>query len=183
MALFTKAAARAPLSNARQVQNAARWFYWIAGLTVVNAVLAFFGSTTTLLLGLTTPLIGVYVALSAATTFFTVLAIAFAVFVVAGFALLGWMAEKGHAWAFLVGGALYAADTVWSIAYQDWMSALWHAAALFFIVMGVFALRRWKAESPQPGPVPVMPGAGIPPMPLSDGPVGFAEAKAPAPLN
>jgi len=183
MALFTKAAARVPLSNARQVQNAARWFYWIAGLTVANAVLAFFGSTTTLLLGLTTPLIGVYVALGAARTFFTVLAIVFVVFVVAGFALLGWMAEKGHAWAFLVGAALYAADVAWSVVYQDWMSALWHAVALFSIVMGMFALRRWKAESPQPGAVPVMPGTGIPPMPLSDRPAGFAEAKAPAPLN
>jgi hypothetical protein len=183
MAFLKNAAPRAPLSNAKQVQNAARWFYWIAGLTVVNVVLAFFGSTVTLLLGMTTPLIAAYVAIRAASSLFIVLAVAFVAFVVVGFALLGWMAERGHAWAFFVGAAIYAADTVWSVVYQDWMSALWHGAALLAIVMGVLAVRRLKAEAPQAGAVPGMAGSGIPPMPLSDGPQGFAEAKAPAPLN
>jgi len=180
MALFKKAVPREPLSNARQAQNAARWFYWIAGLTVVNAVLAFVGSTMTLLIGLTTPLIGVYVALGTPGVLFTVLAVAFLVFVAAGFALLGWMAEKGHMWAFFVGAALYAADTAWSLLYRDWMSALWHGAALAAIVMGVFALRRLKAEESRPGAAMVVPAMGMPSMPLSDGPQGFVEAKAPS---
>lgn len=180
MALIKKAPPRAPLSNARQAQNAARWFYWIAGFTLVNAVLAIAGSTVTMLIGLTTPLIGVYIALGAARTIVMVLAIAFAVFVAAGFALLGWLAEKGHTWAFLTGAALYAADAVWSLVYRDWMAALWHAIALGAIVMGVFALRRLKAEGSQPGAVPVMSGATAPPMPLFDGPQGFVESTAPS---
>jgi len=183
MALFSKMTARKPVSDAQRVTSAARWFYWIAGLTVVNCALAVAGSTVSLLLGLTTPLIAVYIALGVGRIEFTVMGMALAIIIAAGFVFLGWIAEKGRSWAFIAGASLYAADTIWSVVYRDWMSVVWHALALGAILSGLFVLRRMKAATPRPGAVSAGAVAGIPPVPLSDAPQGFADATAPAPLD
>lgn len=122
------------------VKSSARWFWWIAGLSLVNAVMFLSGSDINFVLGL------------AMTTFATALfqhAPAVAVVLIAvtvGFYFaMGWYAQRGKLWAFYAGLALYVVDALIYLKFEDWMSVGFHALAAFFIAKGVMRVRELSA--------------------------------------
>jgi hypothetical protein len=119
------------------VQSAARWFWWIAGLSVVNIVLFQSGSQTSFVVGLgITALSDVAFATNKPIGFvIDALAVGF-------FLWMGAQGSRGKLWAFYVGLAVYTLDALIYLSFKDWMPVGFHVLAIFFIMKGVLALRQ-----------------------------------------
>ena len=135
-----------------QLKNGASWFYWIAGLSVVNTAITLFDGQWGFVVGL-----GVTQVIDALAQVVTMqtpalgfAASAFAVvldLMVAGlFVLFGWLAVQRKRWAFPVGMTVYAADGLLFVLVQDWFSVGFHAFVLLCIHTGYRALKRMGTE-------------------------------------
>lgn len=120
------------------VKSAARWFWWIAALSVINTVLLHTGSETSFIGGLGFTLM----ADAFFREFFPPAAFIFDALCVGFFWFVGLMGGRGRRWAFLAGGILYALDTVIFLAFQDWFPFAFHLWALFSIWTGGMQLHR-----------------------------------------
>lgn len=118
------------------IMSGASWFWWIAGLSVVNTVLIHSGSETSLAIGLGFTLI-------ADAVFKEMKLIAFVIdaFALATICGLGFFARKGHFWAFIVGIVLYGLDALIYVGLQGWIGVAIHGFALFYMIRGAAALR------------------------------------------
>ena len=119
------------------VQSAARWFWWIAGLSVVNIVLFQSGSDTNFVVGLGITAVSDVVFASNKPIGFVIDAL-----VVGFFLWMGAQGSRGKLWAFYVGLAVYTLDALIYVSFKDWMPVAFHALAIFFIMKGVMALRQ-----------------------------------------
>ncbi|PTY07135.1 hypothetical protein DB347_07430 [Opitutaceae bacterium EW11] len=146
------------------IKSAAHWFWWIVGLSVINTVLVHSGSHTSFAVGLGFTLL--------ADLFFRELmavALVFDVAVVGFFVVMGVFAVRGHRWAFLIGGIVYAADALIFLYFQDYLALALHGWALFSLTTGGLALHRAikqarsatgvSAEPPEPAAAVVVPSA------------------------
>jgi hypothetical protein len=117
------------------VQSAARWFWWIAGLSLVNTLLAQSGSNTSFVMGLgfTAVSDAVFAGQKVISIVIDAMAIGFFVFV-------GLQATKGKLWAFYLGIVAYALDALIYVLAQDWMPVAFHALAIFFLARGAVSL-------------------------------------------
>ena len=123
-----------------EVVSAAHWFWWIAGLSVVNTVLFYAGSETTFVVGL-----GLTTVASALLP--QAVGIAVVVATLAFYGYIGYVAARGKAWAFIVGLAVYVVDALFFIYAQLWMAVAFHGLAIFFILKGLMKIRG-KAAAP-----------------------------------
>jgi hypothetical protein len=119
------------------VQSAARWFWWIAGLSVVNIVLFQSGSETNFVVGLGITALSDVVFAGNKPIGFVIDALA-----VGFFLWMGAQGSRGKLWAFYVGLAVYTLDALIYLSFKDWMPVAFHALAIFFIMKGVMALRQ-----------------------------------------
>lgn len=128
---------KALVASSPRIARSARWFWWIAGLSLINTILMNSGSQTSFVIGLG----------------FTIMSDAFfhafkpAAFLVDAVALgffyaMGYFALRGYRWAFIVGGVVYALDAMIYLYFQDFMPLAFHAWALFSITTGAIALHR-----------------------------------------
>ena len=121
-------------SNDPEVVSAARWFWWIAGLSLVNTVLFYSNADMSFVVGLgLTTIASVFLPMPTA--------LAVIVATLAFYAWIGWVAAQGKAWAFYLGLAVYVIDALLFVYIEDWMSVAFHGLAIFFIVKGVMRLR------------------------------------------
>ena len=120
----------------KKIRNHGSWYFWIAGLTLVNTITSLSGSGGAFLLGLSITQVfdgfgtaagggGKMVAL-----FLDAMAIGM-------FTLFGVFALKRHNWAFIVGIILYGLDTLLTLFFQSWLSLAFHAWALFSLIAGM----------------------------------------------
>ena len=125
------------------VVSAARWFWWIAALSLVNTVMFHAGSTYNFVLGLglTTLADHQFASQQAVGLAVSGAAIVF-------YFLIGLQAQREKLWAFVVGGAIYALDALIFVVYEDWTPVILHAVALFFITKGVIQLRERASVEP-----------------------------------
>ncbi len=124
------------LQSALQMRSSgANWFYWIAGLSVVNSLLLAFGSDTSFLLGLAATL---FIDIGARTLGGAAHGIALVLdFLLIGFfALCGAKASKGANWAFIAGGLLYTLDMLLTAFFKEWIGVGLHIWALFALFSG-----------------------------------------------
>jgi len=133
----------------RQFKEGANWFFWIAGLSLVNSVILKIGGGWNFLIGLgITQLVDGFTSAAAtyfrpeASTMIQVLAMIIDVGVAGVFALLGFFARKGHRWGFIVGMTLYALDGLIFLIVPDFVSIGFHIFALFWMFAGLRANRR-----------------------------------------
>ncbi|MFO1487116.1 MAG: GYF domain-containing protein [Verrucomicrobiota bacterium] len=128
-----------PEAEAR-LKSGASWFYWIAGLSVINSISAFLGSDWRFILGLgiTQVIDAVGLEMGGAGK---IVALVMDLLVFGGFIGLGIFAHKRHTWAFITGMALFGLDALLSLMAQDWLSLGFHAFALFGIFRGFSACR------------------------------------------
>ena len=103
--LNTAAAERAKVFHA-----GANWFFWIAGLSVVNSLVVVFEGEWSFIIGLGITQIVDAIAMviadeasGSAATIIKFVAFAFNAFVALLFVMFGWFARKRQSWAFLVG--------------------------------------------------------------------------------
>lgn len=134
----------APPSEGRQAlerrrRSGAQWFYWIAALSLINAVLAFAGQEWRFILGLgVTQVVQEMAKSGSAGTKAGLVGVALIVV----FAVMGQRAVHGHRWAFLLGMALFALDGALFVLIQDWVGVGFHAFALLMIGRGYAAARQ-----------------------------------------
>lgn len=133
---------------AAQARSGASWFYWIAGLSIVNTIIFATGSNWSFFagLGITQVIDGILDAVAKEADITALKFVGYAIdFVIAGIMLIcGLWANKFHNWAFIVGIVLYAIDGVIVLLLGAFFPAGFHALALFFIVRGFLAALKLK---------------------------------------
>ncbi len=128
-----------------RAQAGARWFYWVAALSVLNSIIMLFNGSWGFLFGLSgtqfVDALAVGIAQEAGEGIFLIKAVGFAVSAaVAGlFALIGRMALQGRTWAFALGTVFFSFDAFLSLVFQDYLGLAFHAWVLFSLVMGARA--------------------------------------------
>lgn len=148
-------AAEAMIEERLRVRSAflssANWFYWIAGLSVLNTVLVLFATDWMMLVGLGVTYVGAWF-FSEMGVLGVLLTIGSTAFVAAFFALLGYFARQRKAWAFVLGIVLYAADGIIFVVFQDWLSVAFHVYVIYSIARG-FRLLKQVADPEDPSEI------------------------------
>jgi hypothetical protein len=124
------------------VRSAGRWFWWIAGLSLVNTVLFFSGSDINFVLGL-----GMTALTNSMFAGSLTVAVALAALGIGFYFFIGLLAQREQAWAFYLGLVVYALDALIYLRFQDWLPVAFHAYAIFAIFKGVARLRGRSAPA------------------------------------
>ena len=132
---------------AARVVSGAKWFYWIAALSMVNSLVAVFGGNFHFVLGLGITSVVDEVARRAGSAG-TVLDFVINGFVAGVFVVFGMFAVKSQKWAFYLGMGLYVLDGLLLLIGQDILSVGFHAYALFYIYRGLAAVNQVQAATP-----------------------------------
>jgi hypothetical protein len=125
-----------------QLKGGASWFYWIAGLSLINSIMFMTGSTFGFIFGLgITQVIDGLGANSAETVGNGARVFAFLINCVlaAVYIVFGVFSNKRYSWAFIIGLVFYALDGGLCLLAQDWLSVAFHAFAGFSIFKGMQA--------------------------------------------
>ena len=141
-----------------RAKRGANWFYWIAGLSVVNSVLFVAGANVHFLAGLglteiVDALVDVVIRQGASPAFRAV-AIVFDLVFIIGFALCGYYANKFSRTVFIIGIVVYALDALIVLALGSLLMLAFHAYALYSLIRGFLACRQIKAYKPAGTMVP-----------------------------
>lgn len=131
------------LAAAARVSNGAKWFYWIAGLSLVNSMVVMFGGNFHFVIGLGITSVVDALAKPAGAAG-SILDFVINGFVAGIFVLFGIFAVKGQKWAFLAGMALYVLDGLLLFTVMDILSVAFHAYALFAMYRGFAAVDQLK---------------------------------------
>ena len=126
----------------RRRKSGARWFFWVAGLSLVNSVAALAGQTWRFIIGLGITQLADGLAARTGHAV-AMVAIVDAVFV-GVCALLGWLALQGKRWAFVVGAIFYAVDGLIFVAARDVIGVAFHAFVVVMALRGFDAARRLR---------------------------------------
>ena len=140
-----------------QFKNGARWFYWIAGLSLLNSVVVLLANGNwnfVIGLGATQFVDGVALFFledlpQESALLVKSIALGVDAVLIGLFFLFGFLALKGKRAAFIVGIALYALDGLLFLLLQDWFGLGFHAFALFSIFGGLSALNQLRANIEQ----------------------------------
>jgi hypothetical protein len=134
-----------------RVESAANWFYWIAGLSLINCVVAAMGSDWGFAIGLGISQILSHLAGSLAKENISIVltgALWLAAFgSIAFFGACGWLARRPSVIAFGVGIALFALDAGIFLLASDWVGFGFHALALYFLWNGMTAARQSRVPA------------------------------------
>ena len=140
---------QAKLKLENQLKSGASWFYWIAGLSMLNTLLLIIGAKLSLLMGLgVTQLIDALgiaiVSQVGPTTGMIVRVLAFLVnlAIASVFVLCGVFARKRQLSAFILGMVLYALDVLILLVFQEWLSFGFHLWALYGLYSGLQAKQK-----------------------------------------
>lgn len=134
----------------RQFAAGASWFYWIAGLSLVNSVITLFGGNWRFMFGLgITAIIEAIAKEINLGTGVKVLAFVFASIVAGMFALFGYLSMRKMRWPFWVGMVIYAVDTLLLLLISDWISAAVHGYVLYRMFAAVGAVKKLAAMEQQ----------------------------------
>lgn len=139
----------------RTVQSSASWFWWVAGLSLVNSLGAMFDSAYGMVLGLgITQMIDAIFLFGAdgesvqPTLAVRGLHLALVLGIAGVFVALGVAAKRHSALAFVAGMALYLADALIYVFAKDWIGVGFHAFVLFMLWSGYATLRAIQAALP-----------------------------------
>ena len=144
----------------KRVKSGASNFYWIFALSVINSLGAVFNLGVSFVIGLgVTQVVDAFALVIAeglpeynalVRTFGVVLSIGIS----AIFAAFGYLAAKGHRWAFITGMVIYSLDALVLFAFQDWFGFGFHLFLLWGLFSGLQALKQLQAILPKnPDPV------------------------------
>ena len=137
-----------------QLKRGASWFYWIAGLSLINSLIFVFGGSVSFIAGLAyTQIIDAIIDVSisqGASTSLHAVAIVLDLILVAIFALFGYYANKAINAVFIIGIIIYVIDGLLWLFLGSYFAAAFHAYALFMIIRGFMAsmeINKLKAET------------------------------------
>jgi len=135
-------------------RNGMNWFYWIAGLSILNSIIYMAGSSVSFVVGLgATQVVDGFTSAMANDLVQDALVIhafgfAIDVFIAGLFILFGFLGRKHQRWAMITGLVLYVLDGIFLAVVGDIFSVIFHGLALYGIWMGMQALSQLeKLES------------------------------------
>lgn len=132
-----------------QGRNGAAWFYWIAGLSLINSVIALVGGGIEFALGLSITRIADVVAVRQAAIdggpTAIIIAACFDAVVLGLVMLCGWLSQKRILFIFAMGMFLYLLDGLLSLLFMDIVSIAIHAFAIWSMWAGFSAYRKLNA--------------------------------------
>jgi len=123
-------------------RRSAFWFYWIAGLTLVNTIGALAAQHWRFVVGLGVTQLADGLAARVGRGWNGALAVD--LLLIGSFVLLGGLAARGRDWAFLVGLGVYAIDSLVFVLARDWLGVAIHIFVLAMIFKGYQASRRLR---------------------------------------
>jgi len=128
----------------QRMRSGSNWFYWVAGLSLLNSVILLAGGKWNFIVGLAvTQIIDVMVLQMSgqANGFnaFGVVGFMIDILVAGVFILFGFFAGKGSVAVFITGMVLYLFDAVLYLFVGDFLAAGFHGLALFFMFKGLMA--------------------------------------------
>ena len=129
---------------AARAKTGARWFYWIAGLSMINSIVMITGGNLHFVVGLGITSVVDAMAKKVGSAG-SVLDLIINGFVAGIFVLLGTFAVKVQRWAFVLGMALYAIDGLLLLGVKDFFSVAFHTWALYAIYRGYTAAKMIQA--------------------------------------
>lgn len=132
-----------------RIKSGASWFYWIAGLSLINSLTSLTGSGYGFIvgLGITQVIDALAKGLGPAGT---AVAIVMDLLAAAVLVVFGVFANKRQAWAFIVGMVLYGLDGLIFLLAQDWLGLGFHVFVLFCVFSGYKALQQYRQTVAQP---------------------------------
>jgi hypothetical protein len=136
------------LQSEQRLKSSARWYYWIAGLTLVTSLMAISGSGWRFIVSLGLTQVIDAIAIELATNLGSVpkiIALVLDVIISGVFVFLGFMAGKRHSWSFIVGIILFGFDSLIFVVGSDWIGVAFHAYVLVCLFMGFNASRKLNA--------------------------------------
>jgi len=134
---------KVPLSAAARLKSGARWFYWVAGLSLANTAAPFTGSHVHFVMGLGITRIVDLVAYRAGAAA-TLPALVINVMIAAAFLVVGLWSSRCNQLAFGIGMLLYAADGALLVLAHDYLSVAFHGLALFYMYRGFVAAQHLR---------------------------------------
>jgi hypothetical protein len=118
------------------LKGSASWFLMIAGLSVVNSILAMSGARMRFIFGLGVSQIVDALAHQVGSAGYVLDLIINGI--IAGVLVLFWsFARKGQKWAWYLGMALYTVDGVLLLLFKDYLAIAFHAYALYRMSSGL----------------------------------------------
>jgi hypothetical protein len=135
---------------ASQAKSGASWFYWLAGLSIVNSLIFLFGGNWSFFagLGVTQIVDAIVFQINESEGVSVVKIIGFVINLFIGgiFLLCGLWANKLQIWAFVAGMILYLLDGLLLLLIGAYLPAAFHAFVLFMIFRGLSAAWQIKAN-------------------------------------
>lgn len=123
----------------RRVKSSANWFYWIAGLSLINTFIVLTNGSINFVvgLGLTQVVDGfAYYFSNTLGTISIVIGVMIDILISSFFVLLGFKSGKGIKWSFIVGMVLYSLDGLIFLYLKDFVAIGFHIFALYNIFVG-----------------------------------------------
>lgn len=126
------------------------WFFWIAGLSLINSVVFLMGGSLSFVIGLgaTQFVDGIISALTAdlgASVFYRLVGFGMDVAIAGVFVIAGVLGRKRYGWAVIFGMILYALDGLLFLLVDGWLAIAFHAWALWGLWRGLQAINQLKA--------------------------------------
>jgi len=128
----------------QRYRSGANWFYWIAALTIITSLIAFFGGGIRFLISLGLTQFIDAVAAGLATQLggaVQVVGLVLDLVVTGVFALFGYLANKKMLWAYVAGMVVFLLDGLLSLAFRDVIGVIAHAVVLLWLFRGFQAGR------------------------------------------
>jgi hypothetical protein len=129
------------LKLTQQFNSSSSWFFWIAGLSVINSLIAVFGGDLRFIFGLGITSGADALSFQSGATAKTISFI-FTLLIAGLFVIFGILARKFFHWAFIVGMVIYALDGLLLLVAQDYLGLAFHAFVLYQLSKGVSASKK-----------------------------------------
>jgi GYF domain 2 len=135
----------ADLALERRARVGARWFFWIAGLSLINSFIAMSGKSVVFVVGLgVTKLVDMTVLQMGVDK---MIALVINLIISGLFILFGVFAMKRQSWSFIVGMIFYALDAVLAFLVSSWLGLGFHVFVLFWVYQGLQASIQLKSQN------------------------------------
>ena len=145
----------------RRAKGGINWFYWVAGLVIINTIIFVAGNTPNYFLGLGANLLVDSYAVTVANgtevaPLMRWVAGAIDLLLAGVFIIFGYRGQRSYRGWIVAGIALYTLDGLISLIFSVWLGVAFHAFVIYSLVRGLRAMDQLSQMGPPREPHPVV---------------------------